>query len=845
MNQNRIFQLSESGQHERIRMLADAVSVEADRRSSWVTVTRAGNFTDPRYGSFSITRQMLSEMISNFTANVYGQDIAIDVDHKPGNGAAGYVRQLQLDGSKLRALVEWTEYGIEAITKKGFKYLSAEFCENFIDNELQKQHGPTLLAAGLTVRPVIKGLDVVQCSESDSGQYPTLISEQLIKQLHEEDTMKWQQLIAAMMAFLKPLKLSEGVLASFKKLAEDSLAGIEEEAKAKLIIENIQNGAKTLAEAHPNATNVTMQLASPSGLTHEDVVRILTEQKTAEDNQRKQLSEKLESKQKVLSETINAAQGIDDEAKASMITALSELVTVDMSDDQLKKLGERELEHANKEAAHRQLSEMGITLNSPSGRVHLQDVPTNEAARLQNIQHQQLRTTSAFYNGQIRLSEDKALPGFVRDVLNLFDAQHSQQIGMAVRTLSEGVTNVSDSNLPIGFQREVIREALSDLNVLALVSTYTDASATATTQIPYEQRHTGGIANDGIVYERSPIPKVKVSQKMDLAYINAMKLAIDVSNEVLHFTRTAGINWDAWGRNVASAARLVKELLCRRIANELQRCADAFMAMFVTNEGITKEGNVYKTDHFPIVRQRQVFDLQGNAVGQPENPIVVKDGSTELKPWDGSGKQPSGLYYHVVNYNLGYVSLVDQDGVLEDPAGAVKISYSYATNIVKVDADIPVNVAKEKHLNGLIQAISAQKAMMASGRYVTPDFALMSPTLNDTATNAEQFTMSAKRDGVNTTAQGDLEKIKGIEAWGTNAPGIDLGDERILLGQRSIASYTVAKPWSMSEPVEARDENGNLTGARESYGEEYNAIHVPKPLYDRFTSVLYFSFTNR
>ena len=704
-----------------------------------------------------------------------------------------------------------------------------------------------LLAAGLTVRPVIKGLDVVQCSESDSGKYPTLISEQLIKQLHEEDTMKWQQLIAALMAFCEPLKLSEGVLNSFKKLAEDSLAGIEEEAKAKLIIENIKSSLKTLAEEHPNATNVTMKPSSPAGVTAEDVVRILSEQRTAEDNQRKQLAEKLDTKNKVLSDTVNAAQGIDDEAKASIITELSELVTVDMSDDQIKKLAKREIDHKNKEIAHTKLSEMGITLSSPSGRVHIQDVPTNDAAKLQNIQHQQLRNTSAFYNGQIRLSEDKALPGFVRDVLNLFDAQHSQQIGMAVRTLSEseGVTNVSDSNLPVGFQREVIREALSDLNVLSLVSTYTDASATATTQIPYEQRHPGGIANDGIVYERSPIPKVKVSQKMDLAYINAMKLAIDISNEILHFTRTSGINWDAWGRNVASAARLVKELLSRRIANELQRCADAFMAMSVANEGITKEGNVYKTDNFPIVRQRQVFDLQGNAVGQPENPIVVKDGSTPLEPWDGSGKQKPGLYYSVVNYNLGYVSLVDQDGALADAVGAVKISYSYATNLLKVDADIPANVAKEKHLNALIQAISAQKAMMASGRYVTPDFALMSPTLNDTATNAEQFAMSAKRDGVSTSAQGDLEKIKGIEAWGTNAPGIDQGDERILLGQRGIASYTVAKPWSMSEPVEARDENGNLTGAKESYGEEYNSIHVPKPLYDRFTSVLYFSFTNR
>ena len=106
--------------------------------------------------------------------------------------------------------------------------------------------------------------------------------------------MKFAQLIAAMMSFLQPLKLSEDVIATFKKLAEDSLAGIEEEAKAKLIIENIQNSAKTLAESHPNATNVTMTLSDPgSTLTADDVKRLLAEAETDKEKKQKQLSEQL------------------------------------------------------------------------------------------------------------------------------------------------------------------------------------------------------------------------------------------------------------------------------------------------------------------------------------------------------------------------------------------------------------------------------------------------------------------------------------------------------------------------------------------------------------------------
>ena len=199
----------------------------------------------------------------------------------------------------------------------------------------------------------------------------------------------------------------------------------------------------------------------------------------------------------------------------------------------------------------------------------------------------------------------------------------------------------------------------------------------------------------------------------------------------------------------------------------------------------------------------------------------------------------------IASYNLGYVVLVSEKGQAKPAAGTVKISYSYATNVKKVDSDVPANTKKEVHLNKLIQAIGSRKAILSGERFVQPNFLLMSPTLNDTCTNAEQFTFQARRDGSDTSNDGDLTRVKAIAAFGTNAPGIDLGDERILMGQRGVTSYTVAKPWMMSEPVEARDEHGNLTGAKESYGEEYNAIDTPPALYGRFTSVLFYSFSNR
>ena len=65
-------------------------------------------------------------MIKNFSENVFGQDINIDIAHQPENGAGAVVRRLFTDRGRLRAEVEWYELGVNKVLKEGFKYLSAE-----------------------------------------------------------------------------------------------------------------------------------------------------------------------------------------------------------------------------------------------------------------------------------------------------------------------------------------------------------------------------------------------------------------------------------------------------------------------------------------------------------------------------------------------------------------------------------------------------------------------------------------------------------------------------------------------------------------------------------------------
>ena len=145
----------ETGAPDRVRFLSQSIQLSDGAKTSWITLTRVGQFNDPRYGDFEITHAMLAQMVANFDNRVLGQDVFIDVAHKPDDGAAAKVLRLSVEDGRLRALVEWTPFGVQSVKQRGFTYLSAEYHEAWTDNEKKQQHGCVLLGAGLTNRPVI------------------------------------------------------------------------------------------------------------------------------------------------------------------------------------------------------------------------------------------------------------------------------------------------------------------------------------------------------------------------------------------------------------------------------------------------------------------------------------------------------------------------------------------------------------------------------------------------------------------------------------------------------------------------------------------------------------------
>lgn len=184
---------------------SDGLVPSSGDRIRSMQILRTGEFSDPRYGRFEITKQMLAEMVANFAEGVRGVIPALDYKHESDDVAAGWFKRLYLmeNGDELWADIEMTPKGEKILGDKEFGYVSADFDTEYQDNETLKKFGCVLLGAGLTNRPVIKRMEsVIQLAEKDP------VSEKiskLVKEGYPQD-----QAVAIALEMERKGKLSEG-----------------------------------------------------------------------------------------------------------------------------------------------------------------------------------------------------------------------------------------------------------------------------------------------------------------------------------------------------------------------------------------------------------------------------------------------------------------------------------------------------------------------------------------------------------------------------------------------------------------------------------------------------------
>lgn len=135
---------------------------QPQEKTSTLEVLRVGVIRDR---DLKITKKMLEEYVQNFKENVYGTEIQVNLEHKRGSEAAGWVKELYVEDDKLMAKVDWTELGMEKIDKKLFKFVSAELANKYPHHKSGEIVGNVFIGLALTNTPALKGQNALALSE--------------------------------------------------------------------------------------------------------------------------------------------------------------------------------------------------------------------------------------------------------------------------------------------------------------------------------------------------------------------------------------------------------------------------------------------------------------------------------------------------------------------------------------------------------------------------------------------------------------------------------------------------------------------------------------------------------
>ena len=434
-------------------------------------------------------------------------------------------------------------------------------------------------------------------------------------------------------------------------------------------------------------------------------------------------------------------------------------------------------------------------------------------------------------------------------ILTKFDTENLPRLLNESKRLSGGSGLVSDTSVPAIFERTVIRETLYAMKAIDLVDAGTQDFG-PTISVPYSYRDTTAAGrNNTRNYEGQEIPRAGIIQTAETAFPIPQKLAFSISDEIRHLASSSLLDWDPVRENITNSSRITGEDTDRMLFNEILCASDEYGAVAVADEDLELQADdsdtIFVLAHFPVVRPRSVFDLQGSQVGSATNPVTVTYDSTALEEYDGTGDQDAGIYY-VLNYNQGEIYLVDESGAVQIPANgtAYTISYSYTNNVYAFDVDSGTD-DMDVHWDGFLYRYALRKSIIEDDRYHTPNFGLMSGSVMTQVEQAKKFGANSKRPGTDLSLDGSLGRIKDVPNFKTAGPGLFIGDQRVIIGERGVTRYRLLKPWVMGAMENQRGPNGRFTGMKEAYGDQFIAVHTPTQLKGAYTSIVLYSSSGR
>lgn len=151
--------------------VAEIAFSDENANAQWIQAMPIGNYTHPRYGKISITANRVKRFADNVNAQIRGQKLDIDYDHKAdpnkGHKAAGWVEKAEARPDGLWIFVEWVQSAADAIRNGEYRYFSPEYNDSWKHPASGIKFTDVLFGGALTNRPFLKGIAEIKLSEED------------------------------------------------------------------------------------------------------------------------------------------------------------------------------------------------------------------------------------------------------------------------------------------------------------------------------------------------------------------------------------------------------------------------------------------------------------------------------------------------------------------------------------------------------------------------------------------------------------------------------------------------------------------------------------------------------
>jgi len=128
------------------------VAVNEEKTKFIYNLLPVGRFYDKRYGEVNVSSEKIKKMADNF-GKFPSYEVPVKLGHNDGAKSPGKVIAAEAKDSGLEITMLVDAETAKAIDEKQYRYMSAEFDENYINKETGEKVGAVLLGAALVNQP--------------------------------------------------------------------------------------------------------------------------------------------------------------------------------------------------------------------------------------------------------------------------------------------------------------------------------------------------------------------------------------------------------------------------------------------------------------------------------------------------------------------------------------------------------------------------------------------------------------------------------------------------------------------------------------------------------------------